>query len=348
MDDPGRGTDLTYAVLFGLALGSCGAEPSAAPAPLCHARAGGIAQEALIGGGNGADYLALSGAERGAIGELEGSRSRTTCSGVRIADGWALSARHCAEAGLAFHGADGGIQTVEEWIAHPELDVALARLGAGSCGSVLPLVEAETVPSPLSRATLAGYGLMDDGKLGRLAFLVEEVVSLDEQTAAVNGFGRSGACVGDSGGPLLIRDRSGRVAVLGVLSNGAASCVEIDQYLRVEPVLGWIQSHLELPSASDDCGEIDARGRCFDGLAVYCRDGQLRSEACSDRTSCGFSPEADGFRCAETPRCYGDAFGLCHAGTAARCDDTGADAISCDALGLRCAYVASTGMASCL
>lgn len=246
-----------------------------------------------------------------------------------------------------FYADDGGVQEVTAWRVHPEVDVALASLGPGDCGSALPLVDPENSPSPLSRATLAGYGLDGEGELGRLGFLVEKVVSVTPGAVEVSGFGASGACVGDSGGPLLVRDEAGRVGVFGVLSTGAASCVEIDHYLRVEPLFEWLRAQLDFPEAPDACGAIDARGRCFDGRAVYCDDGHVRSDTCDAGTQCGLSLEAGGFRCAAVPLCVGDAFGACNASAAIRCDEGGATVTPCDALGGDCGYDPSTGVATC-
>ncbi|HVZ31920.1 MAG TPA: hypothetical protein VG963_05815, partial [Polyangiaceae bacterium] len=141
---------------------------------------------------------------------------------------------------------------------------------------------------------------------------------------------------------------TGSVAVLGVLSAGAPSCLERDLYVRVEPLLGWIESNLELDAPSDECGALDGRGRCFDGRATYCENGRLRSDTCAGTTSCGFAPDAAGYRCTEQPKCLGDAFGFCDGTSAIRCDETGETARPCDAEGLACGYDPLTGAATCL
>jgi hypothetical protein len=337
-------------LLICVTLGACSGGTSAdgSEEPRCTSAAAGTARETLVNASDDAAYAALSAAERGALGRFGASRSATRCTGVRVTPTWALTAGHCSElAASTFYGEDGGVQRVDTWVRHPEADVALARLGPGDCKSTLPLVGLEQAPAPLSRATLAGYGLDAEGRLGRLAFLVEAVVTTTPEAVEVNGFGQSGACVGDSGGPLLVRDASGRVAVLGVLSAGAQSCVEVDRYLRMEPLVAWIRSHLTLPEAREACGAIDERGRCFDGRAVYCDGGRLVADACAADTTCGFVPSAQGFRCSAAPSCAGDAFGFCQAGAAIHCDEAGAVVTECDASGLGCGYAPDTGVATC-
>jgi len=334
------------------ALVACGGDTvpdDARESARCVSGAGpGSTSEALVAASDATPYAALSARERGALGRFGTAATDALCSGVRIAPSWALTAGHCAgPERTVFYGDDGGVQEVTAWLVHPEVDVALASLGAGDCGTFLPLVDPERTPSRLSRATLAGYGLDGEGELGRLGFLVEKVVSVTPDAVEVSGFGASGACVGDSGGPLLVRDEAGRVGVLGVLSTGAASCVETDHYLRVEPLLAWLRALLELPEAPDACGAIDARGRCFDGRAVYCEDGRLRSDPCDAGTHCGLALDAGGFRCAAEPLCDGDAFGACDASAAIRCDEGGATVTPCDVLGRECGYDPRTGVATC-
>ena len=47
---------------------------------------------------------------------------------------------------------------------------------------------------------------------------------------------------GDSGGPLLLRNRAGSPEVAGILSGGSASCVDRDEYTRLDNALRWIES----------------------------------------------------------------------------------------------------------
>jgi hypothetical protein len=263
---------------------------------------------------------------------------------------YSASAGHCAKLTHATFRTPDGIEShVSGWVIHPELDIALAHLEVSPCGAgaSLPIVRPGMSPSTLARATFAGYGLTAENQIGDLEFLVEAVVWMDEREVHVNGFGRSGACVGDSGGPLLVRDRAGQVGVLGVLSVGAASCVEIDHYLRLDSVLDWIGGQLELPAPTASCGAIDHRGRCFDDQAVWCEGSKVESELCTGDAQCGFDSSANGYRCTIAAVCAGDNFGICAGENARSCDASGASVSDCAALGLECTYLSTSGVATC-
>ncbi|HYQ42497.1 MAG TPA: trypsin-like serine protease [Polyangiaceae bacterium] len=341
------------ALIFGCAVSACSAaEPRADDAAGgCVSTNAPRSSEPLIHGAASADYLALSDAQRGAIGQLRAPNSESTCTAVRIAPHWLLSARHCTALGQAqFLGDDGEHGRVVEWVPHPELDLALARLQPTTCSSslTLPLAEPGVDAAHLSRATLAGYGLNERDQVGELAFLVEEVVAIDDTTVTVDGFERSGACVGDSGGPLLVRDLHGGVAVLALLSVGSSSCVGTDVYVRVDLVRDWVRSHVALPATSDECGKIDARGRCFEQQAVWCAGDKLVSVTCGADSPCGFDELEAGFRCTSSARCPNDEFGRCRAGKVERCSDGEPFVESCGSSGLTCSYDPESGTATCL
>jgi secreted trypsin-like serine protease len=57
----------------------------------------------------------------------------------------------------------------------------------------------------------------------------------------VDGEGRTGACAGDSGGPLLVADSSGQARVAGVLDRGSADCLGLDLYTRIDALADWIE-----------------------------------------------------------------------------------------------------------
>ncbi len=337
-------------------LAACGAENDAASLSACAGDgARSTLREPLFHASDSAPYLAPSEAERAAIGRLEAPGNAVVCTATRIAPYWLLAARHCEISGKLRFQSDGAPGDVLEWVRHPELDVALARVSPDPCAmegaapaTVLPIVEPEPEPSPApSRATLAGYGLTEERSMGDLEFLVEAVVARDDTSVTVGGFGRSGACSGDSGGPLLIRDRHGRVAVLGVLSRGDSTCDGEDIYVRVDSLLEWIGAHVELPLVANGCGEIDERGRCVEGRAVWCENGGIVSESCEGETTCGFDSGAGAYRCSAAPLCAGDSFGSCAAGTASRCTPEGPSSEPCGEAGLVCGYDPVTGQAAC-
>lgn len=143
-----------------------------------------------------------------------------------------------------------------------------------------------------------------------------------DQSLFVEGLAGSGACIGDSGAPLLWRDR-GALVVGGILSTGDDSCRGVDQYVRVDVCADWLESlspeRLADPALPIDCRALGS-GRCFDGTATYCDGDRVVSESCTQ--GCSWDPRAGGFRCVgadedawegvgERGRCDGGEFELC-------------------------------------
>ncbi len=275
---------------------------------------------ALVGGGPSTSYLAI-GTEASAIGVLASPRADGFCVGSRIARRWVLSAAHCSGLPEAIFTTSGApaIPTLRV-VEHDSSDVALFELDLDDCESTtsLPLARLASAAPRLSRATVAG--LVDaDGLRNAVGFLTEAVVQLDADYVAVDGRGKTGACSGDSGGPLLVRDDSGRVAVLGVLSKGEASCRGVDYYARVDTLRVWVEEVVgALPEPRQSCGNLTDVGRCFDDQAVWCESGELTARLCGTG-SCGWSPLRGGFRCNEGPVCEGDDAGRCEGDRLVEC-----------------------------
>jgi hypothetical protein len=95
------------------------------------------------------------------------------------------------------------------------------------------------------QAQLAGFGLTEDDTIGLRLFTDEVVIDDDGELITVDGEGQRGACLGDSGGPLLIRDGAGNVRVVGVLSHGSASCLNIDRYVLLYQVRDWLEAAID-------------------------------------------------------------------------------------------------------
>jgi hypothetical protein len=104
-------------------------------------------------------------------------------------------------------------------------------------------------PIPATQATtfcggasveLAGYGRTEDGTSGQLRFVVESVRTEQDGIITVDGGERSGACEGDSGGPLLARAAGGKLAVVGILSMGSVLCRGQDEYVSASQFGRWI------------------------------------------------------------------------------------------------------------
>lgn len=190
--------------------------------------------------------VGLSPAQRRAIGIVapkglrEAERSLRACSATVVAPGWVLTAGHCARPGetaLSYRPGparnDGPAFDSIRLVRHPELDLLLLELGeeaSALSGEVTPIRLAERALNVGEAAELAGYGEQADGQRGELRFAVERVVSVDSEFVVVDGAGVTGACGGDSGGPLLAKERDDSVRVFGALSAGSADCRGIDVY----------------------------------------------------------------------------------------------------------------------
>jgi hypothetical protein len=204
-----------------------------------------------------------------------------------------------------------------------ELSRTIANLSAGSFearggdASIVDLSLGDV-------AELAGYGITEEGTVGGLRFLTEAITALDPATITVAGFGATGACEGDSGGPLLVRGRDGSPRVVGVLTVGSASCTGADDYVRLDAVQGWMQATIGSGAPDDaDCGTIPSQqGRCLYGTAVWCSGMQLLAEHCMAGKECGWDGSQAGFRCVDSQSdpCDGvDSVGGCRDGAALSC-----------------------------
>jgi hypothetical protein len=94
------------------------------------------------------------------------------------------------------------------------------------------------------RVVIAGYGRSEDGLLGVLRFAKEEVLRVDPVFLHISSFGKSGACTGDSGGPVFWA-HDGRVELLGILQEGSSTCKGMERYTRLDARLEWIRFVIE-------------------------------------------------------------------------------------------------------
>jgi hypothetical protein len=153
----------------------------------------------------------------------------------------------------------------------PNADVMLVELASNV--SSVPVVPIAPTPPPKDQlGVIVGYGLNEQGTLGEKLFAQTTVSAVGEHVAGysepdataasvcvdagesgpcpavpllitADSGSDAGACVGDSGGPLFIRDGSGW-QVVGVLSEGSAYCTGQDVYVDLASVAGWISAHI--------------------------------------------------------------------------------------------------------
>lgn len=313
-------------------------------------------------GTNEESYLGIADEQLGAIVQVtDGSGpGGPLCTGVFVTNEWLVTAAHCIQIAsprvvLPAETAEGLELPVVDRVPHPTEDIALFRVEGSewTLDHFLPMSVATENGLALavgSVVDLAGYGLNEDGDTRELRFLSEPIVELDNVSFVVDGFGANGACLGDSGGPLLARDRSGPVLVAGVLTSGSPSCVDRDRYVRLDRVSDWVLDVVGTsPRTEGGCGDISEEGRCLYGSALFCDEETLVAERCAGDTACGWDAIRAGFRCvtAGYDPCHGiDSVGACRYGSAEWCIDGALESEPCGC-GRTCRIDGRTGGPRC-
>jgi hypothetical protein len=332
---------VAWAGLLSLACGT--ADFPEPPASRCDV---GELQQRIVGGVDGDTLLGLAPEELNAIVAVRvgGSSDPSWCSGMVVAEGVALTARHCVESasGEPFElellfGPDTrhatATATVERYETHPELDVASVRFTAPSALEVRPIPLLKEPPDDGwidSPAELAGYGFTEHDTIGERRFVVERVAGYDDTHILVAGSGASGACTGDSGGPLYARANDGQLSLVGILDAGDPSCVGLDYYTRADLIADWLGL---VAARRPGCQGVTQVGSCLRGRALWCESDEVHAQACTDGDVCGWSTAAEGFRCVARDAdpclgrgsqrsCQGDSVVGCEAGELTSTDCT--------------------------
>jgi len=301
--------------------------------PACY----GTTSDALQGSSSTAALVQADGDSLGAIVGLalassDGSEIRY-CTGTVVAAGAILTAAHCVPGELGQGELIIGGQPVafapSSTAIHPTLDLAAVFVdpeGVAELDVIAPIpIGVEEPPVTGELVQLAGYGDTPAWQALTANFAVEQVVAVTDETIEVSGMGFSGACAGDSGGPILSRKLDGAIRITALLSFGHSSCRATDGYQRLDVVADWLEATLgAIPTdgVPHDCGVLTEEGVCQGDSAIYCHEGTAVSERCSEESPCGWSGSQQGFRCLalEDDPCRGvSSFGECYGSMTLRC-----------------------------
>ena len=221
---------------------ACG---NASPAP------GSCAQvsQPIFGGTTDGGTLETVTAVRSALVEIDTTSDTSRCTGTIVAPGRVLTAAHCElQQGLLIRAPlEGWEAPSRRFIAHPQLDAMVIEFDAeaNAPSGLLPVSMTVADASLVGKQVrMAGFGRDESDGKGVLRFVDESIADVGPNEIWVDGKGVTGACDGDSGGPLLAKDDGGRMSVIGVLSRGSSSCRGKDVYVPTAALQPWLSRAL--------------------------------------------------------------------------------------------------------
>ena len=204
---------------------------------------------------------------------------------------------------------------------HPEYDIAVVQFE----GTPFLDPELKVMPIPINAEPLdhtlavnlmntmvdvGGYGLTyHEGEPFGRYFATVKLELITPEFLMVSGQSEQGICQGDSGGPLLAAGVDGNVQVFGVVREGDACCVGIDQITRIDTVADYLSENFgaQIPPYSAYplvCEGVSRRNRCEGDFLVKCTANQVTREDCSQaEQSCGYNPDLGRFSCLDAPAC---------------------------------------------
>ncbi len=173
------------------------------------------------------------------------------CSGTLVTRDVVLTSAHCLDGPIDHVTVDSHPMGVRECRRHPgyqpaerKHDIGYCRLEAAVAAAPIALDD-RPVPVPGAPVSIAGFGQTDafthdDG----LARMVETSVARTTAETFDVGTGMATACLGDSGGPVVVQ-RPGGVRVVAVIHGGAeAICASSTQGVSVWEHRAWLQEEI--------------------------------------------------------------------------------------------------------